>query len=271
MQRRKAMAEITKHEPNTFCWPELETSDTAGAKKFYGEVLGWKFHDEEVAPGVMYSMALLGDKFVGALYALNAEMKSQGAVPHWLSYVSVTSADDTTKKAKTLGGTVIKAAFDVHDLGRMAVIRDPAEAVFAVWEPRQAIGSQLLREPGALAWNELLTNDVEKAGSFYTKLFGWGTTVQDMGGMMYTVFQKGKMQAAGMMPISQETTGDVPPNWLVYFAVADCDKAAAAAKRLGADIVAPPQDIPDVGRFAVAIDPQGAAVGLLYLATAGRS
>ncbi len=260
------MPEVTKHEPNTFCWPELATSDAVAAKRFYGDVLGWTYHDDEVAPGLVYSLVLLDKKHVGALYALNAEMTSQGVPPHWLSYVSVASADDAATKAKTLGGTIIKEPFDVHDLGRMADIRDPAEAVFALWEPRKAIGSQLLNEPGSLAWNELLNKNVEKAGAFYTKLFGWGTTSKDMGGMTYTIFHSGKKQAAGMMPIDRKTMGDIPSNWLVYFAVADCDKTVAKAKHAGATIVAGPYDIPEVGRFAVAVDPQGAAFAFITFA-----
>jgi uncharacterized protein len=50
----------------------------------------------------------------------------------------------------------------------------------------------------------------------------------------------------------------VPPHWAVYFAVDDCDAAAEKAKGLGATLRMPPTDIPNVGRFAVIQDPQGA-------------
>ena len=219
------MPQVTEYKPNTFCWPELSTSDTAAAKKFYGDLLGWSFHDEEVGPDAVYTMGLKGDKAVGALYALNEEMKSQGVPPNWLSYVSVASADETAKKAKTLGGTLIKEPFDVMDVGRMAVIQDPAAAVFAIWQSKKHIGSQLANEHGALTWNELLTKDVEKAGKFYTELFGWGSESADIGGMTYTAFMNGDRPAGGMLEINPDTMGDIPSNWLVYFAVDDADKA----------------------------------------------
>ena len=58
------MPEMKEYKPNTFCWPELATSDPEGAKKFYGDLMGWSFHDEPVGPDAVYTMALKGDKLV---------------------------------------------------------------------------------------------------------------------------------------------------------------------------------------------------------------
>jgi uncharacterized protein len=55
---------------------------------------------------------------------------------------------------------------------------------------------------------------------------------------------------------------DVPPNWLTYFGVADCDASAAKAKQLGGTLLQPPTDIPDIGRFAVCRDGQGAVFAI---------
>jgi predicted enzyme related to lactoylglutathione lyase len=255
----------TEYEPGTFCWPELSTTDPAGAKKFYGELLGWSFHDEDVGPDMVYSMSLKGDKNIGALYGLNEEMKSQGIPPHWLSYVSVANVDETAKKAQSLGATIIKEPFDVFDAGRMAVLQDPSDAVFAIWQPIKHIGAELVNEHGTLTWNELLTKDVDRAGKFYTELFGWGSQTTDMGEFNYTSYMNGERPAGGMMEINQETMGDLPAHWMVYFAVDDCDKTAEKAKSLGANVVVAPQDIPEVGRFAVMVDPQGAAFSIIKL------
>ena len=56
----------------------------------------------------------------------------------------------------------------------------------------------------------------------------------------------------------------MPSNWLPYFAVSDCDGTAALAKTLGAKVMRPPTDIPDVGRFAVIVDPAGAVFSILH-------
>jgi predicted enzyme related to lactoylglutathione lyase len=85
-----------------------------------------------------------------------------------------------------------------------------------------------------------------------------------MGGTMYTSFMNGERPAAGMLQITEEM-GEIPPNWLVYFCVADCDQTADKAKKLGANVVVPPVDIPEVGRFAVVMDPQGAGFAIIQL------
>ena len=56
---------------------------------------------------------------------------------------------------------------------------------------------------------------------------------------------------------------DTPPMWVPYVAVADCDATAAKAKSLGAQVIVEPQDIPNVGRFATFIDPQGAILAVM--------
>ena len=259
------MSEVTKFPANTFCWPELATSDTEGAKKFYADVLGWTYQDDEIGPDMVYTMNLIGDKNAGAMFLINEEMKAMNIPPNWLQYVSVDSVDDKTAKAKDLGATALRDPMDVMDIGRMSVLQDPTGGVFALWQPKQAHGSQLINEPGALSWNELFTNDVDRAGKFYTDLFDWSAETKDMGGTMYTVFMNGERPAAGMMAINQEEMGDAPPNWLVYFATDDTDSAADRIKSGGGQILVPPQDIPEVGRCSVAMDPQGAAFAVIKL------
>jgi predicted enzyme related to lactoylglutathione lyase len=261
------MEQVT-HPPGTFCWPELATTDYEGAKKFYTELLGWKTNDDPIPGGGMYGMILKDEGFVGGLFKLSDEMTEQGVPPNWLSYVSVKSAADTAAKAVLLGGTVLREAFDVMDIGRMAVIQDPQGAVFAVWEPIKHHGTHFTGgQPFTLCWNELATSNTEEANKSYTALFQWQTEVRDMGPMPYTMFQIGEMPAGGMMQMTEEW-GQVPPHWLVYFAVDDCDARAVKATSLGGTVRIPPTDIPGVGRFAVIQDPQGAVFSIIQLSHA---
>ena len=78
--------------------------------------------------------------------------------PAWNSYITVESADEAAARASELGGTVHAPAFDVLDVGRMAVVQDPQGAYFMVWEPKAHIGAALVNAPGALSWNELATH-----------------------------------------------------------------------------------------------------------------
>jgi uncharacterized protein len=258
------MSEVTSYPPGTFCWVELASTDAPAAKRFYTQLFGWSFTDNPAGPGMVYTMLTLDGKDIAALYQQREEERDQGVPPHWGSYVSVASADKTAKKATSLGGTVIAEPFDVMEVGRMAVIKDPTGAVFSLWQPKAHYGAKLVNEPGAFTWNELLTTDVERAKAFYTGLFGWGAETKQMGPISYTILSNGGRPNGGLMKIAEEW-GPVPANWLVYFAVEDCDRAVEKAKGLKAKVTAPPMDIPEVGRFAVLQDPQGATFAVIKL------
>lgn len=254
------MTQVTQHEPGSFCWPELATTDTAGAKKFYSGLFGWVPNDQPVGPDMMYTMLRLGGQDAGALYELEKAQQARGVPPHWNTYVSVSSADEAAKKAKALGGSVIAEPFDVMDAGRMAILQDPTGAVFCVWQAKNSIGARVINEPGALCWCELDTDDTAAAQTFYTQLFGWTAKESPQ----YTELHRNGTPIGGLMRIPKEW-GDVPPNWLTYFAVADVDAAAAKAKDLGGSAIVPPTDIPGTGRFAVLQDPQGAVFAVYRL------
>lgn len=254
------MSEVTQYEPGTFCWAELATSDPDGAKRFYTGLFGWTVNEMPMGDGSFYSMVQLRGLDAGALYGMRKEQREQGVPPNWMSYFSVVSADETARKAKELGGKVLAEPFDVFDVGRMAVLQDPAGATFSIWQPKRNIGARVNNEPGAFCWSELDTDDTEKAKGFYTRLFEWGTKV----GGEYTEWLQGGRSIGGMMKIPPEW-GAVSPNWLTYLAVADCDATARKAQELGGQAIVPPTDIPDVGRFAVLRDPQGAVFAVVRL------
>ena len=254
--------EVTKHVPGTFCWVELSTTDGPAAKKFYTSLFGWSHVDNPIGDAGVYTMLQKNGKDVGALYQMGPEQK--GMPPHWGSYVAVENANDAAAHAKELGATVMLEPFDVMEHGRMAVLQDPTGAVFSLWEPKSHIGARLINEPGSFCWNELYTTDPARAADFYTGLFAWTKDSRHMDIGEYVIFNFGGRNAAGMMKIPKEW-GPVPPHWMVYFAVADCDKTVEKAKSLGARITVPPTDIPEIGRFAMLIDPQGAGFSVIKL------
>jgi len=257
------MTEVTRHEPGSFSWVELATSDPAAARSFYTALFGWTTADTPMGPGPddVYTRLQLSGKDVGALYKMMKEQAEQGVPPNWLCYVTVASADDAAGTAKELGATALAGPFDVEDYGRMAMLQDPEGAVFAVWQPRKHIGIQRVEEVGAPCWCELSTRDAAKAGKFYAGLFGWGLKTSDPA---YHEILRGGAPIGGIMPMPPEMEG-VPPHWGVYFQVADCDASAAKAKALGGQICFGPHDIANVGRFAVIQDPQGAVFSVIRL------
>jgi predicted enzyme related to lactoylglutathione lyase len=255
--------EITNAKPGSFCWFELATSDQAAAKKFYGELFGWTANDAPMGPGAFYTMFQLRGRNVGAAYTLDPAQ--QGVPPHWGTYVAVTNVDEMIAKAKTLGGTLVAGPFDVAEHGRMAVLSDPTGAVISLWQPNQHQGAGVWGEVGAFCWSELMTRDTAAATRFYTALFGWKTKVSDAGGFPYTHWQNDGVEIGGMLPIMKEW-GEVPPCWVNYVQVQNCDETAEKAISLGGQICVPPTDIPNTGRFAMLQDPQGAMLAVIALA-----
>ena len=257
------MTTLTKRAQGTFCWPELMTTDQAGAKTFYGSLFGWTVNDIPMPDSPPYTIFQLNGKSVGAAYTLPAEMQKQGIPSYWGAYIAVDNADATVKKAKELGAKVLMEPMDVMgDLGRMAAMQDPTGAHVSVWQAGTHIGAEVLDEPNALCWTELMTGDVAKAKEFYTALVGWKTKDQPMGPMVYTLFQHADdRNAGGLMPTPPDAKG-MPPHWLSYIQVTDVAATVEKAKGLGANVIVPPMPVPNVGEFAILADPQGAGFGI---------
>ncbi len=112
------------------------------------------------------------------------------------------------------------------------------------------------------SWNELMTNDLEKAKTFYGELFAWTIVDIPMEGGPYGMIQKGDERVGGMMAMPGEAQG-APPHWGAYVTVEDVDAAVKKAQALGATIIVPPTDIPGIGRFCLFQDPQGATLSMI--------
>jgi uncharacterized protein len=244
------MGERTSHPPGTFSWVDLATSDAHGAKAFYGGLLGWDFEDVPIPDSPPYSMASVGGRTVAAVYG----KRDDAAPPAWLSYVTVQDADAAAGRAKELGATVISEPFDVMQAGRMAVLQDPTGGVFAVWQPGESIGAQLVNDVGSLTMNQLNTPDPDAAQAFYGELFGWTFQQVASGEQAFWGINNGERLNGGMMPAE-------PPAWLAYFTIADIDASAGKIAELGGRVLVGPVPIP-AGRILVATDPQGAAFAL---------
>jgi predicted enzyme related to lactoylglutathione lyase len=252
------LSEKSEYAPGTPSWVDVSVPDPGAAADFYSAIFGWEVHetgDPEETGG--YRMATLRDKYVAGIGPIQGE----GQPPSWMTYVSTDDADATAAKVKEAGGTVFAEPFDVMDVGRMAVFADPTGAVFAVWQPKQHPGAQLVNETGTFGWNELNTRDPEAAKAFYGAVFGWRGEKFDMnGGPDYAIWHIGDEEGGigGMIDMRGSVPDEVPPHWLVYFSVDDTDATVAQVKERGGDVAFGPEEIPNVGRFAVLTDQQGA-------------
>ena len=248
------MPEITSYRPGSFCWTELATSDAASSTKFYTQLFGWTTNEIPISDGMFYVILQRDGLSVAALY------ETKDVPPNWLSYVNVTSVDESLAKAKELGANVVAGPMDVFDAGRMGVLTDPQGAPFGLWQAAKHIGARVAREPNTMCWNELCAKD-DVARAFYSALFGWRMEQVNYG-EPYTLIHNGDELAGGLFKM-EDYGAEMPPNWMTYFSVADCDATAAQVKSLGGKIFLEPKDIPTVGRIALFADPQGAMFSVL--------
>jgi predicted enzyme related to lactoylglutathione lyase len=236
-----------------FVWHELLTTDTTGAAAFYPKVLPWRSQPSSM-PG--YNLWMAGQAQVGGLMVLPPD--AAGTPPHWLIYIGTPNVDATAEHAQRLGAKVWKAATDIPNVGRFAVLADPQGATFAVFTPAPGGGGTPPPGPGVFSWHELATTDVAGALRFYGELFGWTKGPgHDMGPMgIYQIIERFGSQVGGMANVQGPAT---PPSWLSYVQVADSGKAVAAAKGAGARLLHGPVEVPGGSWIALFLDPQGGA------------
>lgn len=113
---------------------------------------------------------------------------------------------------------------------------------------------------GSFVWFDLLTTDPTKAIDFYTNVIGWKAEAHNA---EYTMFMGSQGPLGGTMKLPPEAAKmGSPPHWMSNVQVANVDATVAEAKKLGGRVYAEPSDIPNVGRFAVLGDPQGASISV---------
>ncbi len=247
------MGEVERYPHGTFCWVDLGTPDVAGAKTFYGGLLGWDLEDSPGPDDTTYTMARLNGYAVAGIHA-HSEDEGTG----WSSSISVDDADAATTRAAEFGATVELEPFEIPETARMSVIRDPAGAQVTLWQPKGFIGAAYVNDHGSWGWNELVAEDLDAAVEFYGAMFGW-TSEDAPGGIRRMGFSMGDLLIGGAhAPIPVE---DPTPRWTIAFAVADAARAAARVSELGGTIVLPPMEIP-MGKFTVAADQAGATFTL---------
>jgi predicted enzyme related to lactoylglutathione lyase len=253
------MPEVEEFQPGLPSWADLSTPDADESASFYGALFGWDTEqpsDPEQTGG--YRMFLSNGKQVAGLMPIQQEANP----PSWNTYISVSDADEIAGKVEEAGGEVVVKPMDVLDLGRMAFFVDSTGAAFGVWQAREHKGAEVVSEPGATAWHQVNTRDPESAQKFYEAVFGWETERLDTGGANYWEWSLDGTRVGGMLEMGDDFPEEVPPHWIVYFAVEDADAATETAKEKGAQVRAEPVDI-EAGRISILTDPHGAAFALI--------
>jgi predicted enzyme related to lactoylglutathione lyase len=259
------VSERTEYAPGEFCWVDLATTDVDGAKAFYNGLLGVEAVDAPGDPEETggYGFLMKDGKMIGGI----GPVQSDEGHPAWSSYIKVEDTDAMAQAVKEAGGEVFFGPADLpNDSGRVAMLRDPEGAFIGVIQQNRHPGAQVVNEPGAWTWNNLLTRDLEGAQDFYGKVFGWRATHNEEappGILMWQVEgQRWPEGLGGLMQITDELPADMPAHWQVYFVVESMDEAIERATSAGAKLGFGPIDVP-VARLATLVDPQGAVVSIL--------
>ncbi len=253
------MATTDHIPPGHPCWVDVFTSDPERAQAFYGEVLGWTCEPGGEEYGGYFNFSRGEHMVAGGM--LNDG--THGTPDFWTVYIAVADAAASVATAVENGANVIVAPMAVGELGTMAVLGDPGGAAIGLWQPGLHKGFGLVAEPGAPSWFELNARDYDVSLPFYAKTFGWDLhTVADEEGFRYSTAGEEESAIAGLMDASAMLPEGVPPNWQVYFGVADTDAALARVVELGGQVVMPAEDSP-YGRMAIAADPMGAVFKLV--------
>lgn len=247
----------------SFVWHECWTRDLARSKDFWSKVAGWSYEEMDMGPGGTYTILKAGDKSAGGL----AEMKGEhwGEMPpHWAYYIDVEDLDAALTRVKALGGEAQHEVIEVPDVGRFCPIAAPDGSHVYLMTPANRASEATEPTPGQFIWVELMSRDWGQAKQFYSELLGWQAQEMPMpDGSVYTVFQTGNGNAAGGMAMPADVPAEVPSNWTGYLSVADLDQALEAVTAAGGQIMMPPMEIENVGRFAHILDTAGAVVALM--------
>jgi predicted enzyme related to lactoylglutathione lyase len=248
---------VTSYATGQPCWADVTSPDVDATAAWYSDLFGWQADRAPQPEAGGYTMFSKDGKSVAAV---SPPMPgTEGVPPHWSVYLAAEDVDAIAGRVRQAGGTVMMDPFDVFDSGRMTVAADPSGAVFGLWQAGAHIGSQLKGEPGTMNWAECQTRNREAAQPFYEQVFGYEIDTMQMGeGGEYVLLKVNDQPAAGLIQIDDNWPEGVPSNWSVVFEVEDTDATVARVKELGGSVMMEPNDIPEVGRFAVVADPWGA-------------
>lgn len=256
-----------------FIWYELLTNDADAAGEFYGKVIGWTSQPSH-QPDMDYRFFSSGDGTamvdgVGGYMAITPEMAEHGTRPAWVGYIAVDDVDASAAAITAAGGSILMPAMDLEGVGRMAMVADPAGAPFYIMrgssEGESHAFAATAPKVGHCGWNELSSTDPEAAKAFYGSIFGWAKNGDmDMGPLgKYEFWKPGdgrEFMLGAVMPLMP---GMPMSAWTFYFRVVDIDKAVAAITAHGGTMLQEPTEIPG-GEFSItAMDPHGAAFGLV--------
>lgn len=243
-----------------FVWYELMTTDVAGARAFYTEVIGWRAQDASTSH-LPYTLLTSGDVEIGGLMGLPEEATKKGAMPRWMGYVGVNDVAVVADQIRRLGGRIYVPPTKTN-IGRISVVADLEMATLGLIDEVQPQQDEFrgLDQPARVGWCELLAAKPDKAFAFYNTLFGWQREEAEAGAMdSYQLLLAGNQTIGGIFAKREREPVSF---WLYYFNVDDIDAATKRLKDAGGRIFEGPVEVPGDTWVARCVDPQGATFAI---------
>ncbi len=118
----------------TITWQDLTVEDAERVRDFYQSVVGWTPKAVNMGPYSDFVMSGSDGDVAGICHARggNADLP-----PVWLIYITVDDLDHSIGECQRLGGSLLGAPRS-YGGGRYCVIKDPAGAVCALYQPSDA-------------------------------------------------------------------------------------------------------------------------------------
>ncbi|OJH34847.1 VOC family protein [Cystobacter ferrugineus] len=219
---------------------QLRTTNVPAARAFYSALFGEGAANADIVP-------------------LPEQAIARGAPAHWLGYVGVEDVDEAVRSFVGRGATQLGPTHPTNDGGRVAILRDPGGATFAV---ATAPATTRALQP-EVVWQQLYAANVQQTAASYCDLFGWRLSDRrDLGALgVHQEFTWRSDEPSAGSVVDVAGLKGVHSHWLFHFRVAALAPAMEVVRKAGGVVIGP-MELPNGDRIAVCEDPQRAAFAL---------
>jgi len=253
-----------EHDSGRVVWHDLLTTTPEATRRFYRELFGWTFERPGIDLGFggddSYLLIRHEGRLIGGMFDAT-QVDAEDNVSQWVTVLSTDDVDAAVARARAGGAEIVTPPTALATRGRIAVLRDPEGALFALLTARGGDPAEVDPVIDGFLWNEVWTSDVGSATSFYESVVGYERDERSLPGddRSYMVLASGGAPRAGVLenPFAGER-----PVWVNYLRVADPAAITARVESLGGRIIldARPRDVG--GTVAFIAGPSGAGIAL---------
>lgn len=252
------------HFDGRIVWHDLLTTTPVESRKFYGELFGWKFERPGLSIGIgdadSYMLIRHNGELIGGMLDANI-LNGDDNISQWITVMSTEDLSAAVERVAANGGEILTPPTDVGSRGTLAVVAGPDKAIIALVQTRGGDPEESEPVVNGWLWNELWTNNVEQATSFYQAVAGFEIEDHAVPGADhdYRVLKSGDSPRAAIMPNPFERE---LPVWVNYIRVDDPAAITARVEELGGVVFIDASPRALGGEVAFVAGPSGAGVAL---------